>query len=347
MYISRVFQQITKMNDSYLEKLLLKYSGNPIICPNITHPWEAYQTFNAGAILLEGKVHLVYRAVGVDEVSRFGYACSEDGFQVEERSEFPIYERPIYEARSRNEDFKTHPVSGGGFYGCEDPRLAIVKDDDNVYMTYTAFDPYELRVGITSIRVSDFLSKRWRWKGEKLLTPPGETHKNFVLFPEKIRGKYAVLHSISPKISIAYLDSLDLEEDEYILSQYRPTYNPEGWEAVVKGAGAPPLKTDEGWILFYHGIDKKDGMYKIGVMLLDTENPEEVLYRSPKPILKPDHWYENNGFKPGVVYTCGAVIKDERLLLYYGAADNYVCVAHAQLEFLDALGKGALKERSA
>jgi predicted GH43/DUF377 family glycosyl hydrolase len=142
----------------------------------------------------------LYRAVGDDWVSRFGYASSEDGFRVDER--FPT---PVYERAPAAGPFKSSSPSGGGYYGCEDPRL--VELEGRVYMTYNAFGPEELRVGLTSISVEDFLNKRW--SSEKLITPPGEAHKNFVIFPERIGGRVAILHSISPKISIAYFEDLE------------------------------------------------------------------------------------------------------------------------------------------
>jgi predicted GH43/DUF377 family glycosyl hydrolase len=315
--------------------MLVKFSDNPIIAPSEDQYWERNQTFNPGAILLDGKIHLVYRAIGVDGISRFGYAVSSDGFSIDERLPHPIYERKGYSLSAYLS------ASGGGFGGCEDPRLVKIEELNRIYATYNAFGG-GLRVGITSIRVDDFLDRKWNWKREILISPPGEVNKNFVIFPEKIKGKYAILHSISPDVSIAYLDSLDLEEGEYITSRHRDGLPPAevGWEASVKSPGPPPLKTERGWLLFYHGL--AEGKYKIGAMLLDLKNPENVLCTSNQPVIEPDQEYENSGFKPGIVYTCGTVIKDKKLLVYYGGADTYTCVAHAWLdEFLDALEQKA------
>jgi predicted GH43/DUF377 family glycosyl hydrolase len=320
--------------------LFKKYWGNPIIPPESSRPWESLQTFNAGAILLNSRIHLLYRAVGDDWVSRFGYASSEDGFRVDER--FPT---PVYERAPAAGPFKSSSPSGGGYYGCEDPRL--VELEGRVYMTYNAFGPEELRVGLTSISVEDFLNKRWRWSGEKLITPPGEAHKNFVIFPERIGGRIAILHSISPKISIAYFEDLEFTEGKWIRSHYHPTAVAGGWEAELKGCGPPPIKTEEGWLLFYHAIDRREPWkYKVGAMLLDLEKPEKVLCRSKTPVLEPDQWYENSGYKPGVIYTCGAVLKGGRLILYYGAADNHICAAHTWLdELLSSLKEGKESRR--
>ena len=311
------------------KKVLQRHEENPIIEPRGEHHWEALYTFNPGAVYVGGKIHLIYRAVGDDWISRFGYAATYDGFHIVEREDRPIYER--------RPSFTGWPYSGGSIGGAEDPRVVWIKEDERIYMTYTAYG--ELRVGLTSIDVNDFLARRWNWRPEVLISPPGEIHKNFAIFPEKIRGKYAIIHSISPEIRIEYRKTLEFGDGEYIRSSYAPSSYPGGWEWIVKGVGPPPLKTREGWLVFYHGLDKRDpGKYKIGAMLLDKHHPEEILFRSKFPVLEPNSECETNGFKPGVVYSNGAVIKDDMILLYYGGADTYACVAYGYVdEFLDYL----------
>lgn len=314
---------------------LTKPSENPIILPIEENVWESWQTFNPGVILLKDRVHFMYRAIGEDGISRLGYASSSDGFKVDERLSYSVYEHRI-----QNPSFNIFSYfSGGSFGGAEDPRIVRVNEEDTLYMTYTACDN-GLGVAITSIKVNDFLNKEWKWKLPKLISAPGEIHKNWVIFPEKINGKYAILHSISPEISIAYRDSLKFKKGEYIKSFHDGNIQRENcWDSWVRGAGAPPIKTRAGWLLFYHAIDESDhGKYKVGVMLLDPTDPTKILHRSKEPILEPDKDYENNGFKAGIVYVSGAVIKNGELLVYYGASDSYVSVAHAHLEeFLRAL----------
>ncbi|MCS7125949.1 MAG: hypothetical protein NZ929_03460 [Aigarchaeota archaeon] len=333
-YIKRPSIEDKESVEEYRRKIFLrKSSNNPLITPIRLNYWEAYQTFNSGAILLDNKIHLIYRAIGIDGISRFGYAVSKCGFKIDERLPQPIYQRKM-------EKLSYNPSSsGGGFGGCEDPRIVKIDEDKRIYVTYNAFGPGELRVGLTSISIDDFLNKRWRWSEEKLISPPGEVHKNFVIFPEKINGRYAILHSISPRIRVTYLDSLSFSNGERINSYYIPNSNGNGWEAVVKSPGPPPIKTDEGWLLLYHGLSKKEPWkYKIGMMLLDLDNPEKILAVSRYPVIEPDQAYENTGFKPGVVYTNGAIVKDGELIVYYGSADTYVSVAHAPLdEILDIL----------
>ncbi|MGB9609165.1 MAG: hypothetical protein ACPL3E_02195, partial [Minisyncoccia bacterium] len=187
-----------------------------------------------------------------------------------------------------------------------------------------------------------FLNKKWNWAKPQLISSPYETHKNWLIFPEKINGQYAILHSLSPEILINYRDNLNFNDDEYIESYYNCDFkNNNFWDYWVRGAGAPPLKTKLGWLVFYHAMAKGEfNKYKVGAMILDYKNPEKIILKSPYPIIEPEEVYENNGFKPGVVYVTGAVIKDENIFIYYGSADSYVSVAYGNLnEFLNYLQK--------
>ena len=184
---------------------LYKASHNPIIAPS-DYSWESKATFNPAAIESNGKVHIIYRAVGEDELSVLGYASSFDGLNIEDR--------PTYFAYKRFGEYKESGIqldycSGGGWNGgCEDPRLVLI--EDKVYMIYTAFDGWgSVRMALTSIPFSDFKKKKWNWKKSVLISPPNEINKNWVIFPEKINGRFAILHSFYPKILIDYFDSLD------------------------------------------------------------------------------------------------------------------------------------------
>ncbi len=287
--------------------------------------------------MLKDKIHFLYRAIGEDGISRFGYAASEGGFHIDERLPYPIYEHEV-----KIPSFNVFSYfSGGSFGGAEDPRIVRVNKEDVLYMTYTACDS-GLGIALTSIKVADFLNKKWVWKPPKLISNPGEVHKNWVIFPEKIGGRYAILHSICPEVAIAFRDTLEFKEGEFIESYYEGNFRRKNcWDNWIRGAGAPPIKTTAGWLLFYQAMDENDpGKYKAGVMLLDLDNPTKILHRSEEPVLEPEENYENSGFKAGVVYVTGAVVKNGELLVYYGASDSYVGVAYAGLEeFLKSLMK--------
>ncbi len=112
------------------------------------------------------------------------------------------------------------------------------------------------------------------------------------------------------------------------------------WHVHLRSAGPPPIKTDKGWLVFYHAHDAiEPSKYKLGAMLLDLNDPTKVLRRASLPVLTPDEPYENEG-KPGIVYACGSVVRDGTLYIYYGGGDKVVAVATAPLEdFLNALMK--------
>ncbi len=327
--------------------------SNPVLEPISKNSWEAFATFNPAALYLQDRVHLLYRAQGYDGLSVLGYAASTDGIEIDERQDRPAFvPSQASETRKRGTVGSLYPyISGGGTGGCEDPRL--VEIDGSIYLIYVAFDgTHPPGVALSYISKKNFLTKAWRWSPPKLISRPGEIQKNWVIFPEKINGNYAVLHGLSPNIRIEYVENLKrLGSGKYIESLsshggrgYVEATRLHAWDNIVRGVGAPPLRTKYGWLVFYHGMDMRDpGRYKAGVMLLDLKHPEIVLKRSIEPVLEPETEYENGGHKRGVVYVCGAVIKGRQLLVYYGAGDRTTAVAMADLEtFLQSL----LKEKS-
>ncbi|HEY4493506.1 MAG TPA: hypothetical protein VJB98_02710 [Candidatus Paceibacterota bacterium] len=328
-------------------KVLTKHKGNPIMGPTPHSPWESAAVFNPGAVLHDGRVHLFYRALGNDGLSRIGYASSADGIHFDKRSGYPVFIAQNFEEASKHFP-KTSPArlaydkvlyaSGGGWGGCEDPRA--VKIDGRIYLTFNMFNGWDsMRVAFTSLDENDLNKMNWDWSDYAYLSPPGDRQKNWVLFPEKINGKFAVLHNIdmgdTARVHIAYLDRLDQSlaprqkdaPDVHTLPDHVVA-----WHNRTRSAAAPPIRTDHGWLLFYHAMDKNDpGRYKVGAMLLDLNDPSKVLYRSAYPLIEPDEWYEND-WKPGIVYANGAVVKDGTLFIYYGGGDKYVAVAHTKLD---------------
>lgn len=321
---------------------------NPILKPRREKHWDSEGAFNPAAVEVDGTTHLLYRAVGNDGVSRVGHASMKDGVNIDERSEFPVYEPSVnfdlVDEYDVNDPKKYDPqfyTSGGSWGGFEDPRA--VQIGGRIYMTYVNFGGWSsVRIALTSISVRDFKKKIWNWRKPVFLSPAGEVNKNWVLFPEKINGKYAILHSVAPKVLVDYVDNLEHFPRGFRIKSsaqhggygYQDKKREKFWDNHVRGAGAPPLKTELGWLLLYHAVDKKDpGKYKVGAMILDLKNPTKVLYRGIAPILSPKMHYENDG-KPGVVYASGAVINRDRLFVYYGGGDRNVCVAETSLKKL-------------
>jgi beta-1,2-mannobiose phosphorylase / 1,2-beta-oligomannan phosphorylase len=317
--------------------LLERIKDNPIIKPIADHFWESRATFNPAAVYDKGKVHIIYRAIGNDDVSTMGYATSTDGINIDYRHPEPIYvpTQPWETGGKVPYISSGRYASGGGCWGgCEDPR--VTKIDNKYYMMYVAYDGRSApRVAMTSIDEKDFHAGIWKgWQTPVLISRPGEVNKNACVLSEKINGKYVIFHRVFPNILIDYVDSLDqFNGNTFLKGHYKISPRSDAWDSRKLGIGAPPIKTDDGWLLIYQAVDDKlDRQYKIGAMLLDLDDPTKVICRPKRPILEPIMHYENQGHKAGVVYPCGSVIKDNSLFVYYGGADMVTCVATAPID---------------
>jgi predicted GH43/DUF377 family glycosyl hydrolase len=275
--------------------------------------WENEAVFNCAAARSNGKVHILYRAIGNDGVSRFGHAVSENGLDIADRDPDPNYE-------SSGDELER--------FGVEDPRITRI--DDTYYITYTGASaypcgeacpkptkavPWRCRVGLLSTK--DF--KTYEKHGCIL---PDVDNKDVILFPEKIKGKYVMLHRTFPNMWIAYSEDLMDWHDHKLLMRVQPG----AWDCDRIGAGAPPIKTEQGWLSFYHGVDHRR-VYRLGIMLHDLDDPSKIIGRSADPVLSPDMTYEKVGLVPNVVFTCGAIEKDDHYFVYYGGADKVIGVA--------------------
>ncbi|MDD5528214.1 MAG: hypothetical protein PHO56_04580 [Patescibacteria group bacterium] len=341
------------------KKILKKSKANPLFGPRPDKPWESVAAFNPTAFQHEGKIYLLYRAVGDENISVIGLATSLDGINIHERLGEPIYiPRASFEGTAGNIDYGTAArySSGGGWGGCEDPK--VVKIGDRVYIVYVAFNGYpETNIALSSIAIKDFINHKWTaWKRPVLITSLdlehknpaaikdylkdrpwvkdiGIGHKNPAILPEKINGKYVIFHRIWPNIVIDFVDDLDFDGKKFLKGQYMIPARPNMWDSQKIGIGGSPLKIKEGWLVFYNAVDKRDsGKYKIGAMILKHDDPTKVLYRSSRAILEPEEDYENRGHKYGVVFAGGSTIKDGQIFLYYGGSDKYACVATAKLD---------------
>jgi len=296
---------------------LIRAKENPIITVKKENVWESKATFNPGAIYLDDKVHIVYRAMSEDNTSVLGYAVSKDGVHIDERLTEPIYvPRESFEQK----------LTPGGNSGCEDPRL--IKIGNKIYMFYTAFDGKNPpRVALTWIKASDFLKRKWDWAKPTLISPPDFDNKNTCVFPEKFNGKYLIIHRIGEDIDFAFSPTLEIKENAWLDEHRWITLRKGMWDSKKIGLAAPPIKTKDGWILFYHGVSEEDRFYRVGAVLLDLKNPTKIIARSDEPLLEPDMPYEKEGQVPNVVFPCGAVLIGETIFVYYGGGDTTVGVA--------------------
>ncbi len=283
--------------------MLIRYSHNPILKPNPFHPWEALNVFNASVIFHNNVFHMLYRAQGMDYVSTLGYAVSMDGFT------WSRLDQPVLKPAN---EFETR--------GVEDPRISYL--EGRFWMTYTAYSPLGVRVSLASS--SNLVS----WERQGILLPD-EDNKDAAILPQKVNGRYCLLHRREPDIWIAY--SLDLQHwtDHQVLMHPIPG----GWQHKKVGIAGTPVKIDAGWLLIYHAVDRQN-IYRLGAALLDGDDPSIVRFRLAEPILQPEEPWELKGDVPNVVFSCGQVIRDDTLYVYYGGADRVMAVATSSLDKL-------------
>ena len=340
-----------------------RHPENPVIKPSMIHPsrpgYRVRGTFNPGAAVCGDEVILLLR-VAEDCEPREGYADvpyyrfeNGKGYPeiLEVRLDDPdvrlkdtrgiVYKGIDYLstmshirlARSRDSVHFTvdekpfiAPADESEGFGVEDAR--VTKIGNSYYINYTAVSADGFATALAVTR--DF--KNLERKG--IIFHP--QNKNVSIFPEKVGGKYCALHRPDNSgfglPSIWYAESPDLIHwgCHKCIARPRNTI----WEEQKIGGGAAPIKTKEGWLEVYHGKGR-DQLYSLFLLLLDLENPSVVLKRGDKPVLKPEKPYETKGFFPNVVFSNGLIQKDEgRILIYYGACDETVCLAETTVDQL-------------
>jgi predicted GH43/DUF377 family glycosyl hydrolase len=297
---------------------LLKSDKNPIITPRHDTEWEINGTFNPGATNEQGVIHLLYRAVDTNMISRLGYAQTRNGVQIDFRSS-----KPVLSPSAEWEEF-----------GCEDPRITNI--EGQFYITYTAYSRRGPRIALASTK--DF--HNFQKYG---VIGPNYDDKDCVIFPERIDGKIALLHRLQSKVQIAYFEDFGSLTDSQTFwdsymthfDEYEVMRSEFSWEKRKIGIGPPPLKTEFGWLVVYHGVSI-DNIYRAGAALLDLDDPSKVLARTKRPILEPETEFEKWGIVPNVVFPDGAVIFEGKLMVYYGGADKVCCVASTPFKQLIA-----------
>lgn len=322
---------------------LKRHHQNPILSPR-SNDWESVGVFNPATLQdRDGRIHIMYRALNTAGISYLGYALSEDGFSIVARSSTPAYwPREEWEGTATaKQSWSENYGSGGGWGGCEDPKLTQI--DDTVYLSYVAHNgDGPPRIALSKIPIEDFVAQNWhKWSRPKLISEPGVVNKSGVILPEKIAGQYVVFHRVFPNILVDMRGDLNFEEpNRWLRAKGEIPIRPSHWDSRKLSIGATPVRIRDGWLVIYHAVDDRDpSRYKIGAMILDAKDPTKVLYRTSHPILSPEAPYEND-WKFGVAYPSGAAIKDGTLLVYYGGGDKFVCVASANLEkFIEDLKK--------
>jgi predicted GH43/DUF377 family glycosyl hydrolase len=324
--------------------LLQRYEKNPILIPNEANWWESKAVFNCAILHYDNKFHMLYRAIGEYEryISRIGYASSTDGYSF-----------------ARSNQIALEPTQDYEKYGIEDPRM--VEIDNQVYITYVILSAHVTDGAIVEASTAlatttDFL----KYTRLGVITTKGSNNKDVVLFPEKMSqqqsssvlslslpsnnidraGKYFFLHRPSSWIGSKYgvdKPSIWLGEGNALTNFEKHTLllkPEEDWEELKIGAGPPPIKTRTGWLVIYHGVSREK-VYRAGAALLDLHDPSKIIGRTKTPILEPKEPYEKFGDVNNVVFPTGAcVVDNDKLFVYYGAADKVCCLATTDLNYL-------------
>lgn len=337
---------------------MVKIKREGIILESSGLDFENQAVLNPTCIQEGNSVHMFYRAVRNGNQSSIGYCKLEGPLKVVERSENPVlFPELDYEKQ-----------------GLEDPRIVYM--DGIYYLFYTVFDGKNaLAAYATSKDLKNWVKKspitaNILYSEAEQIFRDGKSklkeryfffesyiketvaddvmlwEKDVFMFPEKINNKYALVHRILPDIQIAYFDDFSELNTGYWKEYLKRLGNriilePEhGYESRNIGGGAVPIKTKEGWLLIYHAVEDSNSgkVYHASAALLDLNDPQKVLGRLEKPLFSPREDYEKFGDVNNVIFPTGTAIFDDRLYIYYGAADKRIAAVSLNLnELLDEL----------
>ena len=317
--------------------------------------FECEGVLNPAVISYNNSIHIFYRAVGKGNYSSIGYCRLSAPMQIAEQFDSPVL-FPQF-------DYEVH--------GVEDPR--IVRIDDLFYLTYTAYDGVNAlgalavsrdlqtweKKGIITPQITydafrylaeskGIINEKYLRFNEDFRFPAKQNQKimvwdkNVIFFPRRINGKLHFLHRIRPDIQLTAVNELDeltpefwqnyflrIEEGIVLSSKYKH-------EVSYIGGGCPPVETEHGWLIIYHGVHDtvKGYVYSACAALLDLENPFIEIARLPYALFKPENIWELEGYVNNVCFPTGTVLVDDTLYIYYGAADDKIACASVSLSAL-------------
>ncbi|PWG78027.1 glycoside hydrolase family 130 protein [Pararcticibacter amylolyticus] len=240
-------------------------------------------------------------------LSHLRLLCSEDGIHFSEPEDYEFLQ-----GKGKHQSF-----------GIEDCRVALL--NGTYYLTFTSVSENGVAVGLKT-------TTDWKhFTDHGIIIPPH--NKDCAIFEEKINGKFYALHRPSSvDLGGNYIwiaespDSIHWGKHQCIIKTRKGK-----WDSARVGAGAAPIRTSKGWLEIYHGANEKH-QYCLGAFLLDLDDPSKVLARTEEPIMIPSEPYELSGFFGHVVFTNGHIVEGDKLTIYYGAADEFVCGAEFSIE---------------
>ena len=344
----------------------IREAANPLVTPEMVKPslpdYRVVCTFNAGVAQHGGETLLLLRVAEKPPQDPDGYVNvpvlvkKDDAYQVEVNTlalDDPRYDfsdpRKIMDREAGNYVYLTsishlrlaRSLDGVHFtvdeapfirpdcelegFGCEDARITQISD--TYYINYTAVSIHGITTALATTK--DFVQVEKH--GSIFVTE----NRDVCIFPEKIGGKYyALVRPVPRQIGQAKM-WMSASEDLLHWGEFTPLDMPRfPWDAARNGGGAVPIRTEEGWLVLYHGADRESNRYSMGAMLLALDDPRKVLAISREPVLYATEPYETTGFYPNVVFSCGAFLQDGVVHMYYGGADRVMALARAELKQL-------------
>ena len=294
--------------------VLHRWEGNPAITVEDI-PFRANTVFNGTPVRTEDGVYILLRIEGQHGYSFFALARSKNGLH------FTLDDEPVM-LPAREGPFAIYEKKG-----IEDPRITVI--DGVCYVVYTAVGDCGPRIAIA--KTDDYVN----YERIALISEPG--NKYGILFPRKIGGRYVRLdRPIGMGVGsmwVSYSPNLiDWGGSEVIMTPRRGY-----WDDYRIGASVTPIEREEGWLEIYHGVKMTSAgpIYRIGMVLLDLDDPSKVIKRGDAPILSPREDYERIGDVGNVCFACGAIVDDNGdMKVYYGAADTSICIATCNLNKL-------------
>ena len=298
-----------------MKDLFIRHEKNPILTPD-EWPYKINTVFNPAATTIDGETLLLTRIEDRTGLSHLDVARSKNGV-----SDWHISEKPSFIA-----DPKNHPEE---YWGVEDPRITFIEEMNAYLIAYTAYSQNGPLVSLA--KTNDFMN--FERLGPILLPE----NKDAALFPRKFGNRWAILHrpyqgENEAHIWLSFSPDLKHWGDHQIVIRARQGA---WWDANKIGIGPQPVETEMGWLIIYHGVQKKvsGSIYRLGLALLDLEDPRKVVCRSNEWIFGPKETYERNGDVRDVTFPCGAIYdkKSDQLRIYYGAADTAIALATAKM----------------
>jgi predicted GH43/DUF377 family glycosyl hydrolase len=297
-------------------ELFKRYEKNPILTPAMW-PYKCNAVFNPAATVYQNKVLLMVRVEDMIGASHLCKAVSDDGL-----TDWQIDPKPTFTPKIN--DFPEEK------YGVEDPRIVKLDMENTYAMVYTS---YSVNGPLVSLATTEDFETFRRYG---VVMPPDD--KDASLFPRKFGGRWLLIHRPSPEnpylgshIWISYSPDLKHWGDSTVLL---PARRGSWWDAYKVGLGPQPIETHDGWLIIYHGVKTtaSGSLYRIGLALLDIDDPSKVIKRCDEWIFGPHEKYERMGDVSYVTFPCGLITKGDELYMYYGAADTTVAVAVASIK---------------